>query len=372
MKKEKNKINYQQPDWIYLIVVGLIIVFGLIMLASVGVSVGFEEHNDPNFYFKRQFFGVLLGLGGLVFFALVDYHFWQKIAKQIFLLAIGLNVLVFVPGIGLSSGGASRWIGVNGFSFQPSELLKLSALFFLASWLVENKETINKFKENFLIYILMVGGVVGLVLLQNDMGTAFIVTMISLSVYFISNGNFFYLVSFSSVGAVLFYFLIRAESYRMKRLTTFLHPELDPLGIGYHINQALLAIGSGGVFGLGYGLSRQKFMYLPEATTDSIFAIISEEMGFVIGVCLIAFYLWIFFRGVKIGENAPDLFGKTLAITISFWLIVQVLINIASMISLVPMTGIPLPFISYGRSSLIISMIVVGIMINISRQRKIS
>lgn len=369
--KKRHKTIHHSPDWGFIILIWIIVVFGLVMLASAGVSVGYEKYNDPNYFLKQQIlFGVLPGIFVFIFTSLVDYHIWQRCAKPIFIVSIILLILVFIPSLRVDHGGASRWLKIGGFSFQPSELIKLTFLFFLADWLSSVKSKASDFKHHFLPFAAMLCGVVGLILLQPDMGTAFMVVVIGLISYFIANGNIFYLSCFSITGSILFFILIKTESYRMKRLTTFLHPELDPLGIGYHINQAILAVGSGGIFGRGYGQSRQKFMYLPEVVSDSIFAIIAEELGFIFVVILISLFVGVFWKGFKIGEYAPDLFGKVLAIGISSWIIIQTLINIGSMIGLMPMTGIPLPFISYGRSSLLVSLAAVGIVANISRQTK--
>lgn len=369
--KKRQKSILHSPDWAFIALVWIIISFGLIMLASAGVSLGYESYGDPNYFLKRQMlFGVLPGICVFIFTFLVDYHIWQKFSKHLFAISMVLLVLVFVPSLRVDHGGASRWLNIAGFSFQPSELVKLTFLFFLADWLSAVKASASDFKHHFVPFAIMLGGVAGLILLQPDMGTAFMVVVIGLISYFVANGNLFYLSSFSAFGSILFFILIKTEGYRMKRLTTFLHPELDPLGIGYHINQAILAVGSGGIFGRGYGQSRQKFMYLPEIVSDSIFAVIAEEMGFISVVALILLFFGLFWKGFKIGEYAPDLFGKLLAIGISSWIILQFLINIGSMIGLMPMTGIPLPFISYGRSSFLVLLAGAGIVANISRQTK--
>lgn len=369
--QKRQKSILHSPDWTFIILVWVIVAFGLIILASAGVSVGYENYKDPNYFWKQQIlFGALPGICIFIFTFLVDYHIWQKYSKYLFAVSVILLILVFAPSLKMEHGGASRWLKIGGFSFQPSELIKLTFLFFLADWLANIQTKASDFKHHFLPFFAILSAVVGLILLQPDMGTACIVVAIGLISYFLANGNLFYLSGFSLFGAVLFFILIKSEGYRMKRLMTFLHPELDPLGIGYHINQAILAVGSGGIFGRGYGQSRQKFMYLPEVVSDSIFAIIAEELGFISVVALILLFFAFFWRGFKIGEYAPDLFGKLLAIGISSWIIFQFLINICSMIGLVPMTGIPLPFISYGRSSLLVLMAGTGIVANISKQTK--
>jgi cell division protein FtsW len=343
--KKRQKTILHSPDWAFIILIWIIVAFGLVMLASAGVSVGYQKYGDPNYFLKQQIlFGVLPGIFIFIFTSLVDYHLWQKISKYIFAISVFFLILVFIPSLKIHHAGASRWLKIGSFSFQPSEIIKLTFLFFLADWLSSVKNKVSDFKHHFLPFAAMLAGVVGLILLQPDMGTAFMIVVIGLIGYFIANGNIFYLSGFSVTGSILFYLLIKTESYRMKRLTTFLHPELDPLGIGYHISQAMLAVGSGGIFGRGYGESRQKFMYLPEVVSDSIFAIIAEELGFIFVVILISLFFGVFWKGFKIGEYAPDLFGKILAIGISSWLILQFLVNIGSMIGMMPMTGIPFQY----------------------------
>jgi len=277
-------------------------------------------------------------------------------------------VLVFVPGLGLKFQGASRWIQLGPFSFQPSEMLKLTMILYLAAWLEGKKELKTDLFEGFIPFLAIIGVISFLVMKQPDMGTLGIIVLVAMCVYFLSGAKTSHIAMMIAGGAAAFLALVKFESYRMSRLLVFLHPELDPRGVGYQINQALLAIGSGGIFGLGLGHSRQKFNYLPEPVGDSIFAIVCEEIG-LIGAAVLIFLFFVFaMRGFKIAKKAPDMFGRLVAVGITSWIIFQTLINISAISGLIPLTGVTLPFVSYGGTSLIFSMIGVGILLNISKK----
>jgi len=273
-----------------------------------------------------------------------------------------------VPGLGLKFQGASRWIQLGPFSFQPSEMLKLTMILYLAAWLEGKKELKTDLFEGFIPFLAIIGVISFLVMKQPDMGTLGIIVLVAMCVYFLSGAKTSHIAMMIAGGAAAFLALVKFESYRMSRLLVFLHPELDPRGVGYQINQALLAIGSGGIFGLGLGHSRQKFNYLPEPVGDSIFAIVCEEIG-LIGAAVLIFLFFVFaMRGFKIAKKAPDMFGRLVAVGITSWIIFQTLINISAISGLIPLTGVTLPFVSYGGTSLIFSMIGVGILLNISKK----
>lgn len=353
-----------------LIIIALLLIFGLIMLSSASSVIAFQNFGDPYYYLKHQLlYGVLLG--GLVFFALsrIDYAYWRKIAFPLMVISLVLLLLVFVPGIGTELLGAKRWIHVGGVFFQPSEMVKLTFLFYLAAWLETRGHQVKEVSAGLTSFLVMLGALVAIIAIaQKDLGTTIVLTVIALSVYFVAGAPWKHMGIIAGIGAIMLTILIKLFPFRAERLTVFLNPELDPQGIGYHINQALLAIGSGGMFGLGLGHSRQKFNYLPEAATDSIFAVIGEELGFFFSVMLIVLFLAFVLEGLRIARNSPDAFGKYLAVGITSWIGFQALINISAMLSLVPLTGIPLPFISYGSSSLITTMAAVGILAAVSKQ----
>ena len=241
-------------------------------------------------------------------------------------------------------------------------------ILYLAAWLESKKDLKRDLFEGFFPFLAILGIVGFLIIKQPDMGTLGTIVVISVIIFFLSGAKTAHIASMAGMGILAFFALVKFESYRMNRLLVFLHPELDPRGIGYQINQALLAIGSGGLFGLGLGHSRQKFNYLPEPVGDSIFAIICEEIGLIGAAMLILLFVVFAMRGLKIAKKAPDMFGKLIAIGITSWIIFQALINISAITGLIPLTGVTLPFISYGGTSIIFSMVGVGILLNISKK----
>lgn len=365
---------HNQPDKKLLFTVLALIIFGLIMIASAGVVYSQTRFSDQYFFFKHQFFyGVIPGLIVLYVFQRINYQYWKKISALLFIASLVLLVLVFIPGIGAKIYGASRWIKLGPLSFQPSEMAKLSIILYLAAWL-ENKgwSRIRDFFEGFLPFLAILGLIGFLIIKQPDTGTMGIIILVSLAIYFIAGAkisHIFSVVIASFIGLIL---LIKMAPYRLSRFLVFLNPETDVRGAGYQINQALLAIGTGGIFGVGLGHSRQKFNYLPEPVGDSIFAIIGEELGMIGAGLLVFLFVALALRGFKIAKSAPDNFGKLAAAGITFWIVIQAFINIAAISGIIPLTGVPLPFISYGGTSLVFLMAGVGILLNISKQSKIN
>jgi len=343
-------------------------VFGLVMISSVGVALSKLRFDDPYYFFKHQFFyGFLPGLLLMFFAQKVDYRVWKKLAFFLFLINIGLLILTFIPGISLRFQGASRWLKLWAFSFQPSEMLKLTLILYLAAWFDSVKEKSKDFFEGFIPFLVIIGFIGFLIIKQPDMGTMIVLVAIAFSIYFVSGAKLKHIILLMILGVTSFWLLIRLEAYRFKRILAFLNPEIDPQGISYQIKQAIIAIGSGGLWGLGLGHSRQKFSYLPEPVGDSIFAVICEELGFV-GACLLLILFAIFaLRGYKIAKNAPDNFSRLLATGITSWIAFQAIMNISAIAGLIPLTGVTLPFISYGGTSLVFSLTGAGILLNISK-----
>jgi cell division protein FtsW len=350
-----------------------LIIFGLIMIASAGFAYSKTRFGDPYFFFKHQlFFGVLPGLIILYFVQRIDYNYWKKIAFPFFIISVVFLILVFVPGFGSRVYGASRWLQLGSFSFQPAEMLKLSIIIYLAAWLENRKEKIKDFYEGLVPFMAIIAVVSFLLVKQPDVGTLGVIILIAMSIYFISGARILHILAMGVAGISVLYVIIRVEAYRMNRLLVFLHPELDPRGVGYQINQALLAIGSGGIFGVGLGHSLQKFNYLPEPVGDSIFAIIGEELGMIGAMALILIFVFIAMRGLRIARLSPDRFARLVSVGIVAWIISQAFINIAAISGLIPLTGIPLPFVSYGGTSIIFLMIASGILLNISKHPEVS
>ena len=348
-------------------------VFGLMMISSAGVFYGATRFNDPNYFLKHQFlFGFIPGIFVLYIFSKIDYHFWKKISVPMFIISLVCLVLVFIPGIGSNAYGASRWINLGPVSFQPSEMVKLFIIIYLAAWLEgREKEKIKDVYEGVLPFIGILAIAGFLIIKQPDTGTLGAIILIAMSMFFVSGASISHIFIMFVMGIFGLFGLIMIAPYRMNRFLVFLNPEHDPQGVGYQINQALLAIGSGGILGLGLGHSRQKFNYLPEPVGDSIFAIIGEELGLVGAVAIILLFIFFALRVVRIAKSAPDNFGKMIAIGLVSWVVFQAFINIAAITAIMPLTGIPLPFISYGGTSFIFLMAGMGILLNISKQSKI-
>ncbi|HOF42730.1 MAG TPA: putative lipid II flippase FtsW [Candidatus Moranbacteria bacterium] len=366
-------MHSRNADKILLSIVLILLVFGLVMIASAGVIYSETRFEDKYYFFKHQLiYGVIPGLAALYFFSKINYSFWKKISVPFFFLSIIFLLLVFVPGIGSKVYGASRWIQLGPFSFQPSEMAKLSMVLYLAAWL--ESRGINRIKdvyEGLLPFVGILGLIGVLIMNQPDTGTFGIIVLTSLAIFFVAGANFRHIGLLGLMGLLILWVLIKLEPYRLNRIMTFLNPQADPQGTGYQINQALLAIGSGGILGVGLGHSRQKFNYLPEPVGDSIFAIIGEELGILGASVLIILFFMLALRGIKIAKNAPDFFGRLLAIGITMWIVFQAFINISANVALVPLTGVPMPFISYGGTSLVFLMSAVGILLNLSRHSRI-
>jgi cell division protein FtsW len=359
----------KQVDRVLLYAIMILVVFGLVMIASAGLGYSRVRFSDEYFFFKRQFlYGAIPGILMLLVIKNIDYHFWKKFSFIFFLASIVCLILVFIPDIGSRIYGASRWIDLGPISFQPSEMLKISLIIYLAAWLESRREKITDFYDGLVPFVAIVSLISFLLIKQPDIGTLGVIILIAMSVFFVSGARVSHMLLMGGAGIGALFALIKFESYRMDRLLVFLHPELDPQGIGYQINQALLAIGSGGIFGVGLGHSSQKFNYLPEPAGDSIFAIIGEELGFLGVLAVVSLFVVIAMRGLRIARNAPDMFGRLLAVGLTVWVVFQAFINISAISGLVPLTGIPLPFISYGGTSMMFLLISMGILLNISKQ----
>jgi cell division protein FtsW len=350
----------------WLVAVSLVLcVIGIVMVYNSSVAIAIRDFADQYHFVREQGRWLALGLVGLFVCARIPYKTWYALAFPMLLGTIGLLLAVFIPGLGVRALGAHRWLNLGVFILQPAEVAKLTMVMYLSAWFA------NKEKGRLAAFVLLLAMVVGLVVIEPDLGTATIILGTALAMYFYSGAplvQFALLVPFMLAALAG---LAVASPYRFRRLTTFFNPESDPLGASYQIRQALLALGSGGLLGVGIGKSRQKFEYLPEANTDSIFAIIGEEAGFIgatLVVVLFAFFIW---RGFRVARRAPDEFGRLLALGITTFIGLQAAINMGAIVALIPLTGVTLPFISYGGSSLVITLAAVGILLNISRHRAV-
>lgn len=347
------------PDkTVALVILGLL-VFGVVMVYDASSAQALASFNDKYFFLKEQIKWIILGIAAATGGFLFDYRKLKPFAFPGLIFSIVLLLAVFLPGVGVGAYGAHRWINLGFTVVQPSEIAKLALIVYLAVWLSA------KGKASMGAFLLLIGLVGGLIMLEPDMGTTLVVVGAAVSIYFLSDNPIKSLLFVVPAGLLAAVLLAIQSPYRLKRITSFLDPNSDPLGASYHVRQALIAIGSGGILGIGLGNSRQKYSYLPEANTDSIFAIIGEEMGFIGCLGLIIVFLFLYQRMARITLKVEDPFGRLLGMGIICYLVIQTAINIGSMVAITPLTGVPLPFISYGGSALIIEMLSIGILFNI-------
>ncbi len=360
-----------QPDYILLILTGIIIFFGLLLLSSATSVKGFQEQSDTYYFVKQQITrGFLPGCLLFLLFIRIPYTYLKKLSWLWLALTIGLLILVFIPGLGVVFNGSRSWISLAGIRVQTSELAKLTFIIYLAIWLESKQKMIKDWQHTFLPFLIIVGLTGGLILLQPDLGTMLIFLMVAIIMFFVAGMRLSQLAVLGGLSGLMIAIMVKIAPYRLERLTTFLHPDFDTQGAGYQLKQALIAVGSGGIFGLGLGQSRQKFNYLPEVAADSIFAIIAEEWGFIFCIFLLLLFLFVCLRGLRIAKRAPDTFAKLLTTGIITWITVQSLVNIGAIIGILPLTGLPLPFISLGGSNLAVVMMALAIVINISKYTK--
>ena len=352
-------------DYLLVVAVAALTIIGLMMIYSATFALGYQLYGQPTYYFIRQL--LWMGLGGLVLilFARIEYHTWRRFSIPIMAFTILLLGLVLV--IGDVRFGGRRWL-LNG-SVQPSELSKLAIIIYIAAWLSSKGEQIRRVSYGLIPFAILLGFITGLIVLQQDLSTAILIAATALAMFFIAGGNLWQIMASALLGGATLVFFISRSAFRLARVTTFLDPlNSDPLGEGYQIRQILIALGSGGLTGLGLGASRQKFGYIPASHTDGIFAILGEELGLLGGLVVLGLFAFLAYRGFRIAIMAVDPFGTILASGLTCSLIFQTLVNVGVITASLPFTGVPLPFISFGGSSLMISMASVGLLLAVSRR----
>ena len=369
--EEVRERPHHRPDYLLGLLVLALIGIGMIVIYSTGSIVNFNitgGASDRNAFFQKQLLSVGIGVVGWVLASRVHYSHWRKWALPMLIVSFVMMLLVFVPGLSLNVNGASRWIKLGSFSFQPAEFLKLSLVLYLAAWLEDRRDSLRSVAKGLLPFLAVLAvTMILVVVLQRDLGTGIVLMSIALSVLLVSDAPLW--IFGAGVGAVLSAAVLTIVMfpYRLARLATFLNHKDDVTGADYHINQALIALGSGGLIGRGLGNSLQSYGYLPEATNDSVYAIIGEQFGMWGTMGVVVIFGLLGWRGFRIAKMAPDRFSRMVAVGITVWLLTQAFVNISAMLSIIPLTGIPLPFISYGGTSLLATMVGVGILQNISR-----
>lgn len=345
-----------------------LVVIGLIVIYDASIVTAFRDFHDKFHFLKNQLVWAILGTIALSFFSFFDYHKLIKFGSYILALSLFFLLLVLVPHIGTEILGARRWINIGGFTFQPSEFAKLAVVFYATFIMSKFHNFKIRLLDTIIVYFLPILIVTGLVVIQPDLGTALIFFALTVVIYFLGEAPFWHFLLAIPVillGSIL---AIIKEPYRVERIKAFMDPSYDPLGASYQINQIIIALSSGGLLGVGPGASRSKFEFIPEVHSDAIFAVIVEEVGFLGGLVLVALFVFFLTRAIKIAKDAPDYEGRILAGGIVALIAVQIILNLSAIVALVPLTGIPLPFISYGGSSLFVTLIAVGILLNIKKQ----
>jgi cell division protein FtsW len=364
------QLEKKQPDFIILILAFILTGFGLVMVYSASHVHAYFEFGDSAYFFKRQLAFVILGLFGMFVTMNIPFIHYKKFVPLILFGLLAVMILVLIPGIGSTSGGAQRWLNLGFTRIQPAEFVKLGLMIYLASIYSKKQQYINDFYRGVVPPLVVVAVFFILILLQRDLGTGMSIIFFTMVMIFCSGAQFKHMFGLSFVTAIIFLTFALTQSYRVERLTSFIDPWADRFDTGYQLTQSLIAIGNGGLTGNGIGNSVQKFLYLPDAHTDFIFAIVAEEVG-LIGVILLLSCLVLFIiRGIRAAVRCPDSYGTLLGMGIASMIGIQAMINIAVAAGRLPVTGIPLPFISYGGSSLLLTLLSVGILLNISRYQE--
>ena len=365
------RLRKSSPDINLFFVIILLVLFGIIFLSSASSVISFNEYNDSRYMFLKQVIGIIIGFIAMGIFYKVDVKSWKKIALPMLIFSLVTLIAVFIPGLGVEHGGAKRWIDIGPVQIQPSEFLKFSIIIYLATLFEKKGQEVKDVYGGFIPFLVLVGVMGLLIMAQPDMGTLIVIVVISVVMYFVSGARMKHLAVMGLAGAAVFALLIKISPYRMQRFLVFLNPgEYADKASGYQINQALIAVGSGGIIGRGFGQSLQKYRYLPEAATDSIFAIIAEERGLIGAVFICALFAAFGYLGFKVARGAGDVYTRLVAVGVTSWIVFQATLNICATLSLVPLTGVTLPFISFGGTSIIMTIASCGILLNISRSTK--
>lgn len=360
----------QKPIYLFLAIL-ILVSFGILMIYSSSYVWAEYKFGDSFHYVKQQSLFALIGFGLMYFISKIDYNFYYRRANIIFFVCLILLILVIIPFIGSVRNGSRSWFGIGSFGIQPSEFAKLSLIILTSKYLSSSNKIAKDFKKGVLPVLIVLFLVFGLIMLQPDFGTGMIIVVSILAILFIAGANMKFFLILGLIGVVGIVGLILVAPYRMDRIISFINPWSDPLGTGFQIIQSLYAIGPGGLFGMGFLNSRQKHFYLPEPQTDFIFSIISEEFG-VVGILVVSiFFVYIFYFCIKTALRQDDLFAKYLVFGIVIQLIIQTVMNLMVVVGLIPVTGVTLPFLSYGGSSLLVSMASMGVILNIAKKNEV-
>jgi cell division protein FtsW len=359
-------VKRKKPDVVMLVATLFLVSLGTVMVYSSSSIVSLERFGDEYFFLKKQILFALIGIIAMIIMTKIPYLLWRRTAYAGILISLGLLSLLLIPGLGVKVGGATRWLRVGGFSFQVTELVKVALVIFLAHYLTKKKEHIREFFRIFPVPLFLTLAMVFLIMLQPDFGTAVIMIILLMFMFYLAGSRIFHLAGFVAAFIPIAVTLVICESYRIQRLLSFRNPWDDPTRSGFQIIQSFISFGSGGAFGVGLGDSMQKLFYLPEPHTDFILSVIAEEVGFIGVAVVIVLFALLIIRGFMISFNTTDLFGTLLSAGLTIIIAIETFINMAAVMGLTPTKGLALPFLSYGGTSLIMSMTAVGIVLNIS------
>jgi cell division protein FtsW len=362
--------DLERHDMIILLMAVALTCFGVVMVYSTSSVMAAKKFHDGFYFLKRQGIYALLGFGAMACAMRIDYQIWRRFAVPILLACIVLLIVVFIPGIGVSAKGASRWIRLPGFNLQPSELAKIALIVYMAYSLDKKQEKVKFFSTGFAPYMVILAVMLLILLKQHDLGSALTLAFVAFMMLFVAGARLSYIIGMGILAVPFVWYFIVSEPYRWDRIKAYLDPWKDPTGTGFQIIQSWIAVGTGGVFGQGLGESKQKLFYLPEAHTDFILAVAGEELGF-IGIAVIAgMFLLLVLRSIRVAIYAEDTFGRFLAYGIAVLLGTEAFVNMAVVTGMVPTKGLALPFISYGGSSLIVTLFAIGILLNVSSRMR--
>ena len=364
---EARPMRRGEPDYVLLSAALMLVVLGLIAVFSSSYAIAVVNHGDANFFIKRQAIWAAIGLAGLLAAMSINYRLLMRLSPLLMLAAIAGLVAVFVPALSVTAEGSARWVNIGPVTAQPSEFAKLAVLVYLAAWLAAKGLRVRNFGLGVAPYIGMVGLVTALVLLEPDLGTAAMIALITGTLLFVSGARLLHIAALVLSAAMFTGALVVVGGYGAARILSFTSAESDPQGAGFQTLQMLQALGSGGVTGLGLGVSRQKLFYLPASHTDGVLAIIGEELGYIGVVVVLALFGLLLWRGLRVMQRAADPFGSFLAAGVLAWLAFQMLMNVGGVTRSIPLTGIPLPLVSYGGSSLLMTMVAIGVLLSVSR-----
>lgn len=367
-RRASSSVPGHGPDYALIAVLAVLCVIGLIAVYSSSYALGYAQFDDANYFVKRQALFLMMGLVALVVMMSIDYHLLLHISPLLMLGTLIALAAVLIPSIGVNQNGAHRWISLGPLPpLQPSEFAKLAVLIYMSAWLHAKGEIVKDVSLGVMPFVGMVGLTAALIMLEPDMGTTIMIAVITGTLFFVAGAKLSHVVTLGGAGLLMGGILLLSAGYRTDRILGFTSAEADPEGVGFHTLQLLVAFGSGGLSGLGLGVSRQKFFYVPGSHTDGVLAIIGEELGFIGVTVVLLLFAFIFWRGLRIARRAPDRFGSLLVTGVLAWIAFQFLINVAGVTRSLPLTGIPLPFLSYGGSAILTLMTAVGVMLSVSR-----